>query len=549
MIIQKVSASPVYIAAKDAQHEIRHSLEISRDMVLLQEEVYTFEDTMNGLSGEIQNLDPTQQIEILNENASLYDLALIKGIRINLHDSVLPQEDREITEFDVVVRTAKKLYPRTESVRIYTEVPAEASTEIIESPVTTDTLVLTEDEEIDPIFEEIDAEAGSQVEEPLATQQNETVPYLSDEMVSLALEAAANANGLQDGLTTFSHNPLADLIDNTRGLLLYYSAANYANLNSALTGVSSNPSLAAEYKELQNSIGGNDGLSGSVAQLDNFKDHTDRLSGLVLDRDSPNAEPTDDSVDDSLTLNGFSGGPTLIFSFNARKFRSAKYLIQASSDQTDRGHQATEIYILHDNHHAYTREVTSIYTQEPFVTFTTRLLNGNVEVFATSNVSNTNFVVSGTRLQIAKASKTYAEMSQQKIIELHELMSVYLDDGVDYVALMSASLLKPYLIANLGRELRDMITQVSSSGFLAQSNATKQAALLQWATTLRQRREDIQTAMDTDWNNFDETRRKTEALDIAFKLTIAYTDESGNAIPSATLNNATIQAIESDGTE
>ena len=52
--------------------------------------------------------------------------------------------------------------------------------------------------------------------------------------------------------------------------------------------------------------------------------------------------------------------------------------------------------------------------------------------------------------------------------------------------------------------------------------------------------------MDTDWNNFVETRRKTEAFDIAYNLTVAYTDDSGNAIPSATLNSATIQAIESE---
>jgi hypothetical protein len=436
-------------------------------------------------------------------------------------------------------------------VRIVTEVLTPTSNTVANvatnvASVTTDTIVLSEEDEIDPVFEEIDQEAEDQVEEPLATQQNETVPYLSDAMVQLALTAAANANGLQAGLTTFSYNPLAALIDNTKALLLYYSEGNYANLNTELSGVSTDPLLATEYKELQNSIGGNDGLSAAVAQLDNFKDHTDRLSGLVLDEDSPNAEPTDDSVDDFLTLNDFSGGPTLIFSFNARKFRSAKYLIQASADLTDRGHQGTEIYILHDNHHAFTREVTGIYTQEPFVAYTTRLLNNKVEVFATSNVPNTNFVITGTRLQIAKASKTYAEMSQQKVIELHELMAVYLDDGVDYVALCSASLLKPFLVANLGREFRDMLATISNGGFLSQSTGQKQAGLLQWASTLRTRWGEIQAQMDADWNNFVETRRKTEAFDIAYNLTVAYTDDSGNAIPSATLNSATIQAIESE---
>jgi hypothetical protein len=517
---------------------------------LTKADVIPFEDEMNGLSGEILNLELSEQLVIQNGNAEIIARALSVGVTVELHDSVLPKEDRAESEFDVTTLTAKQLYPRTESVRIVTGTIPPTSNTVANvapgTPVTTDTIVLSEEEEIDPVFEEIDDEAASQTEEPLATQQNETIPYLSDAMTQLALTAAANANGLQAGLTTFSYNPLASLIENTKTLLLYYTAGNYANLNTELSGVSTDPLLAAEYKELQNSIGGNDGLSECVAQLDNFKDHTDRLSGLVLDSDSPNAEPTDDSTDDFLTLNDFSGGPTLIFTFNARKFRSAKYLIQASSDLTDRGHQATEIYILHDNHQAFTREVTSIYTQEPFVTFTTRLLNNNVEVFATSNVSNTNFVISGTRLQIAKASKSYAELSQQKVIELHELMAVYLDDGVDYVALCSASLLKPPLVANLARDFRDMLVTVSNGGFLTQSTAAKQAGLLQWAATLRSRRQEIQAQMDTDWNNFVETRRKAEAFDIAYNLTVAYTDESGNAIPSATLNSATIQAIESE---
>jgi len=155
-------------------------------------------------------------------------------------------------------------------------------------------------------------------------------------------------------------------------------------------------------------------------------------------------------------------------------------------------------------------------------------------------------VITGTRLQIAKASKTYAEMSQQKVIELHELMAVYLDDGVDYVALCSASLLMPALVANLGREFRDMLATISNGGFLSQSTGQKQAGLLQWASTLRTRWGEIQAQMDADWNNFVETRRKTEAFDIAYNLTVAYTDDSGNAIPSATLNSATIQAIESE---
>jgi hypothetical protein len=363
-------------------------------------------------------------------------------------------------------------------------------------------------------------------------------------MILLAKEAASNTNGLQAGLTAFSYNPIAEVIDDTIELLLYYTANNYTNLNVALSGIYSNPAINVEYKAFQDSIAGNDGLSGSIAQLDTFKDHTNRLSGLVLDEDSPNAGTTDETTIDNLALNDYSGGPTVIFTFDSRKFRSAKYMIQASSDITDRGHQATELYILHDNHQAFTTVVTSIYTQEPFVTYTSRLANNTIEVLANTTVDNTNFVVSGTRLRIAKNSQTYPEISQQSIIQLHETISVFLDDGIDYVSLMSGSVLKPYLVANLAREFRDYLANFADPVFVSQSDAAKQSALLAAATIMRTRRQEIQDSIDLDWTNFVETRKLSEALDIAYNLTVSYTDASGNSIPSVTLNNRAIQAIE-----
>lgn len=545
----KTTASPVYVTAKNAQHDLRDTLNASRNSADLTAPVYAFEDTMNGLSGELQNLEPEYQLEIQTENAALIELGTSKGVSIRLHDSVLPKTDR--SDFlSSVVKTAKRLYPRTESVTIQS---ANGSSGIeLVNPVANNVAVVsptpatgTEEEEvIDSVFDEMDAEEVT--ETPLAADQNETVPYLSDELVELAKQAAANTEGLQAGLVVFSKNPLASLIANTRELLLHYTAGNYANLNTALSAVSTDINLTAEYKTLREAIGGGDGLSGCVSQLDNFKDHTDRLSGLVLDSGSSEAEPDDNSTTENLTLYGLTGGPTVIFSFDARKFRSAKYMIQATAEATDRGHQATELYILHDNHHAYTREIAAIYSENPFVNYTTRLLNNRVEVLATTTAANTDFVIHGTRLQISRASRSYSDMSQQVIIENHELLAVYLNDGVDYVALQSASLLKPFLVANLAREFRDMLAVLNSAGWIIQGTAAKQASLLSLANTISARRAEIQTAIDTDYDNFLAIRKLTESLDIAYNLTVAYTDDNGNAIPKVTLNNATIQAIESE---
>lgn len=540
-----ITINPVYTTAKAAIVSITKSILSSLNADSLKEPIEAFEDVMNGLSGEILNLDRELQREIQEGCGTVIALAADKGAEISLYETLLPSVLKETISYEV--QTGKQLYPLTTTVRVQTTTVTETPPNV---PATSSSITIpavTEEEEveeIDPIFDEMDAEPVE--EDPLATQQNETVPYLSNSMVQLALSAAANANGLQAGLTTFSQNPLAGIIDNTRALLLYYTEGNYANLNVELSAIATDPALNLEYRALQEAIGGVDGLSGCVIQLDIFKEHTDRLSGLVLDTSSPNDVTDNDSTSEYLNVNDFSGGPAEIFSFDARYFRSAKYLIQASSANTDRGHQATEIYILHDNHHAYTREITSVYSQEPFVRYTTRLLNSRVEVLANTTADNTDFVISGTRLRIARASESYGEMSQTKIIQQHEELAVYLDDGVDYVALQSGSLLKPSLVANLAREFRDMLVTLSNAGFLTQTEANKKAGILQWANTLKTRRGEIQASMTADYNAFKACQRKLEALDIAYNLTVAATDDNGQAIPELTLNTATKTAIAED---
>ena len=552
LITNRIGAPAVYVQAKEAQATLREVLNSVRNASEAKSAVYAFEDTLNGLSGEILNLAPELQSELQLENASLIELGASKGVVITLHESVLPKASASDETDTTTTVTAKRLFPRTETVTIQSSTQSSESSGVpVSSSNTTVPLVLgyveselVTGETVDEVFEELDTEIEDVVQEPLATEQNETIPYLPDGMVTLAKAAAANANGLQAGLVEFSKNPLAPLIADARSTLIYYTEGNYANLNTAVSGVSTDINLAAEYKKLRDAIGGADGLAGCVSQLDHFKDHTDRISGLVLDENSPNSEPTDDSLTEDLTLYGFSGGPTVIFSFNAKKFRSAKYLVQATAADGDRAHQATDLYILHDNYHAYSREIAAIYTQDPFITYTTRLLNGNVEVLATSNVANVDFVIHGSRLQIARASKSYSEMSQVRIIENHELLAVYLDDGVDYVQRQSASLLKSFLIANLMREFRDMLVNLDNAAFLTQSTANKQAGLLAYAAIIETRRAEIQAAIEEDYRNFLEVRRLAEALDIAYNLTVAYTDENGNAIPKVTLNNAAIAAIE-----
>jgi hypothetical protein len=541
------SPDPVIVEARDAIQLMNTALLTERSSKKLRLQANFFEDTMNGLSGKINNLSVELRTEIQTNCASIVASGEVRSIEFDLYKTLLPEDLTEKAATHYV--TGKKLYPLTTSVKITAE-SSDVSSNAASAPVATKNVRTTKTKAfvtvVDPIFATLDATAAAVVESPLALDQNATSPILPSGMIALAKEAAANANGLQAGLTVFSHNPLATIVVDTQDLLLYYTDNNYANLNVALAVVYANSSLTAEYKTLRESVGGPDGLSGGVSQLSVFKDHTDRIAGLVLASDSPNAEETGDSTDEFLNLNDFSGGPTVIFDFDSRKFRSAKYTIQATAAQTDRGHQVNEIYILHDNYHPYTREVASVYSEDPFMTYTTRLLNNKVEVLATTTVANTDFVIHGTRLRIARVAESFEDMSQTEIVSNHEIVSSYLDDGVDYVQLQSESLLHPEAVGKLARDFRDMLNTLASDVFNAQSTATKQASILAYATLMITRRATIQALIDSDYTNFIATRKLVEALEIAYKLTQAYTDDNGNAIPRQTLNTVTIQAIEAE---
>lgn len=538
------TVNPALSTIRQAQASYRECLTTERDISKLRDKTWAYEDVLNGLTGEYATFSPDVQAEIQTENYNLFLLAQDKGIELQLYESLMPMVSTSTTS-QKVLRTGKKIYPKTITF-FDSSLSTSSNVQIRATPAATlpPANEPIADDVVDDAFDAVDAityapatYASEQVNEPWT-------PMVSNALVELALTAASNANGLQAGLTTFSHNPLDSIIEDSRDLLIYYTENNYANLNVALSGISSNPALNSAYKLLRESIGGSDGLSGCVAQLDEFRIHTDRLSGLYLDNGSPESEPTNDSITEDLTLYGLSGGPTEIFSFSARKFRSAKYLIQATAADADRGHTVTEIFILHDNHHPYTREVVAMYSNEPFVTYTTQLVDGEIRVLANTAADNTDFVIHGTRLQISRAAKSYANVSQTKILEHHSILSTFLNDGVDYVRYQSGALYNPKVVAEISREMRDLLIQLRSSDFLGQSDAVQSAGINVWATTIATRANTIQAQIDDDYSHFVECRKKSEALQIAFSLAAGYEQPNANTTLQSTLNTVTKAAIQ-----
>lgn len=534
MITQKITVDPVYRKVQDATAKLQSILikEMNSDKVAAA--LYEYEDTVNSLYGSILSLSDADKVPLLKGMLEVIGLASTRGYTINLYS-----DDASVSEIKVKtessVRTGKKLYPQTISYNLAGQtitVPLETSAPI---NTTTSEIVIAPDV-VDPVFAQQDAELDALANVPYAMDQTvDPLPViLPAEINEAALRAAANTNGLQAGLVELSQNPLADIINTTRNTILYYTENNYANLNVALTEASSNVSLTTEYRALLDAIGGLDGLSGIVSQLDNFEDHTNRLSGLTLPNDSEFAEPDDESTTEDLYYNDVSGDLYPIISFSAKKFRSAKYWIQATAG--DSGHQATELYVTHDNRVVYTRQVESVYTEDPFIELTAQLLDGNIRVLANTAYPNTKFVTYGIRLRIARNSESYKRMSQSKILNNAQQLTSFLNDGVNYTAYQCGSLTKRGLVGNIGREFRDMLSRLSNAIFEAQSVAAKQAAILDWAASINNDTSALQESINSDYTAFMDCGRKLEALGIAYTLTTGYQDSNTKSVIAPTLN-------------
>lgn len=101
-----------------------------------------------------------------------------------------------------------------------------------------------------------------------------------------AAASAAGAAGLSAGMALLSKNPLAEVIESASGKIDELTTNGFAALDTKLSDIASNPALETQYNKLKLALGGPDGLSGASAQIKKFKEHTDRLSGLLPSSDS-----------------------------------------------------------------------------------------------------------------------------------------------------------------------------------------------------------------------------------------------------------------------
>jgi hypothetical protein len=392
----------------------------------------------------------------------------------------------------------------------------------------------------DPLFDLLDAAADAAAQ----AYKDTSISNIGVEQAALlpagllGLISAATSNGsskLEEDMAQLCTNP-GSLVANVIASIIYYANNSYANLDSALAVIAADSNLATQYAALKVSLAGSDGLSGTLATAKAYEEHSLRVAGLLVENTSPFASETWDSTTQNLTYDDLAAATsTEVVVFDATRFRSAKYYIQATSGSE---HQMTEYSVIHDNAIVYGREVMSTYTIDPFVTLTSTLSGTNVSINATSTLANTNLVIYGIKLKTAKSAKSYPEMSQHKIIENHKIMKSYFGDDVDYVAMQTGAITNTGVISTLARTINDLVPELTGPSFVGLSTPEKQTKLTDMASALNTKASELQGLVDSDHNNFVMLSKRAEVLKMASLWSESNEDPAAKALMNVTLKQS-----------
>lgn len=352
----------------------------------------------------------------------------------------------------------------------------------------------------------------------------------------LAKSLATGTISLDQTLSTLTTNPVSPQITSTKTTLSSLTASNYSGLDSTLSSIAGNGALAPAYQQLKLALGGPDGLSGSVAYVNAFEDHTNRLAGVTLSSDVTGIIPEEENTEIfeykfDIPLNQ----QTVIAHFNPQKIRSAKFFVQATSNID---HQSSEIFVVHDNQRVYTREVDVIYTHDPFVTFTSEFTASNVTILATSTKVNTDMVIHSIRLPVITKANSDHTFDQGKIIDnARAMVGFFPEDNVDYIATQSGSLTRSNTVSELNTQINEALVKLQSSEFTSLSTENKKTYINNIASAINTKSVSLQQSIDSDLTAYSELENIINAADVVSTLVVNYA-----SVDTKRLFDATIKA-------
>jgi len=185
----------------------------------------------------------------------------------------------------------------------------------------------------------------------------------------------------------------------TAGKSVYVAGARYIGAFGVSGSVSSQTADLGNLNITENTISsinpdGNINLTPDGIGTINLNANVTVSGNVTADIVTANSLVTSTIVGGNLTVTSINTADKVIDSFTVSKYRTAKYVIKATSDN---GHQAMEVLLIHNNSNSFITIYGAISTiDDDIITLTSNVASGNVKLYATGTGANTVVNLVGT---------------------------------------------------------------------------------------------------------------------------------------------------------
>lgn len=374
---------------------------------------------------------------------------------------------------------------------------------------------------------------------------------IASSAANLAKGIKGARSALQAGLSSLSVNPFTEQISNITSKVEDLVLNNFAGLDTEFNLIAANPDVSVQeaYTELKRSLGGRDGTGGVYSQLYKFAAHTDLLSGVTAPETSEG-----DNVDLDNTFvyyfnmnNSVGSNSNTIIEFSKEDYRSAKFTIQASSQNLVSNavyHQVSDVFLIHDGASLNIAETNKLTTNGNFITYFGDIYNGNVRIRANSVQPNVDFVMYSQVFEVATKAELNQSISFDAIIQnAQAYQALFPEDTTNYVELQAGSLFKQNLVNEISTTIEELELKLTGRDFEALSNAQKAAVINSVATTINNQSGALQASIDADTQNYEDVNRQLEIASLVANIQNTYADPNAKVLIDLTSNTNFITAL------
>lgn len=374
---------------------------------------------------------------------------------------------------------------------------------------------------------------------------------IASNAANLAKGIKGARSALQAGLSSLSVNPFTAQLSNISSKVEDLVLNDFAGLDSTFSLIAANPDSQVQeaYTELKRSLGGRDGTAGVYAQLYKFQQHTDLVSGVTAPDTSEG-----DNVDLDNTFiyyfnmnNSVGSNSNTIIEFSKEDYRSAKFTIQASSQNLVSNavyHQVSDIFLIHDGASLNVAETNKLTTNGNFITYFGDIYNGNVRIRANSYQPNVDFVMFSQVFEVATKAELNQSISFDSIIQnAQAYQALFPDDTTNYIELQAGSLFKQDLVNQISTTIEELELKMIGRDFEALSNSQKAAVINGIANTINTQSDALQASIDSDTQNFEDVNRQLEVASLVANIQNTYADPNAKVLIDLTSNTNFITAL------